>query len=340
MTKRVLSLTIVLLLSFAVALFAGGQGEQAGGGGGEADEPTILVMPKLIGIPYFNASEDGAIQAGEDLGVNVEYNGPTTADAAAQVTMIEDYISRGVDVIAVAPNDPAALRPVLQQAREQGIIVMDWDTPADKELVDLSVHQIDDKVYGEHNWDLLVEHMGTESGQYAILTGGLAADNLNTWIDYGLEYAEEEYPNLELVAERIPTNESQQEAYNKALNLLKAYPELDGIIGISTPTPIGAAQAVEEQGLEDEVAVVGTSLPTDSCPYLKSGALDEATLWDPSKLGYLTVYLANELIKGNEITDGMEVPNVGEITVKPDGKTVIMGPPTDFTAENCDDFGF
>lgn len=340
MAKRVLSLSMVLLLALTVALFAGGQGEQAGGGGGEADEPTILVMPKLIGIPYFNASEDGAIQAGEDLGVNVEYNGPTTADAAAQVTMIEDYISRGVDVIAVAPNDPAALRPVLQQAREQGIIVMDWDTPADKELVDLSVHQIDDKVYGEHNWDLLVEHMGTESGQYAILTGGLAADNLNTWIDYGLEYAREEYPNLELVAERIPTNESQQEAYNKALNTLKAYPELDGIIGISTPAPIGAAQAVEEQGLEDDVAVVGTSLPTDSCPYLKSGALDEATLWDPSKLGYLTVYLANELLKGNEITDGMEVPNVGEISVKPDGKTVIMGPPTDFTAENCEDFGF
>jgi simple sugar transport system substrate-binding protein/rhamnose transport system substrate-binding protein len=254
--------------------------------------------------------------------------------------MIEDYISRGVDVIAVAPNDPAALRPVLQQARDEGIIVMDWDTPADKELVDLSVHQIDDKVYGEHIWDLLVEHMGTDSGQYAILTGGLAADNLNTWIDYGLAYAEEEYPNLELVADRIPTNESQQEAYNKALNTLKAYPELDGFVGISTPTPIGAAQAVEEQGVSDEVVVVGTSLPTDSCPYLKTGALDEATLWDPAKLGYLTVYLANELIKGNEVTDGMNVPEVGEITVKPDGKTVIMGPPTDFTADNCDDFSF
>lgn len=338
MTRKTVSLITALLLVLSVAAFAGGQDEEGGGGG--AEEPTILVMPKLIGIPYFNASEDGALQAGEDLGVNVEYNGPTTADAAAQVKMIEDYISRGVDVIAVAPNDPAALSPVLKKARDQGIIVMDWDTPADKELVDLSVHQIDDKVYGEHNWDLLVEHMGSESGQYAILTGGLAADNLNTWIDYGLEYAEEEYPDLELVTERIATNEKQEEAYNKALNLLKAYPELDGIIGISTPTPIGAAQAVEEQELSDEVAVVGTSLPTDSCPHLKSGALDEATLWDPSELGYLTVYLANELIQGNEVTDGMEVPNVGQIEVKPDGKTVIMGPPTDFTAENCDDFGF
>jgi simple sugar transport system substrate-binding protein/rhamnose transport system substrate-binding protein len=52
------------------------------------------------------------------------------------------------------------------------------------------------------------------------------------------------------------------------------------------------------------------------------------------------VYLANELLQGNEITDGMEVPNVGQISVADDGKTVYMGPPQDFTAENCDDFNF
>ena len=279
------------------------------------EDYTILVMPKLVGIPYFNASETGALQAGEDLGVNVEYAGPTQADAAAQVKMIEDYITRGVDAIAVAPNDPAALSPVLKKAREEGILVLDWDTPADNKLVDYSVHQIDDQAYGEHIVDLLVEEMGTDEGDYAILTGGLSAANLNSWIDYGLDYAEEKYPDLNLVTERIPTDEKQQEAYSKTLNLLRAYPNLKGIIGISTPAPIGAAQAVEERGLSDEVAVVGTSLPNDSRPYLKSGALDVATLWEPDKLGYLTVYVALEALKGNEITDGMEVPEVGKIEV-------------------------
>ena len=116
----------------------------------EAKDYTILVMPKLVGIPYFNASEAGALQAGEDLGVNVIYAGPNQADAAAQVRMIEDYISRGVDAICVAPNDPAALTPVLRRARDRGILVMDWDTPADPSVVEISVHQIDDKVFGEH----------------------------------------------------------------------------------------------------------------------------------------------------------------------------------------------
>lgn len=300
----------------------------------------IVVMPKLVGIPYFNASETGAKKAGEDLGVEVIYTGPTKADAAEQVKMIEDMISKGVDVIAVAPNDPAALTPVLKKAKEKGILVMDWDTPADQSVVDLSVHQIDDKQYGEHIWDLLVKSMGSEEGEYAIITGGLSAANLNTWIDYGLKYAKERYPKLKLVTDKVPSDEKQQVAYAKALELIKAYPNLKGIIGISTPAPLGAAQAVQEKGLQDKIAVVGTALPTDSKPYLEDGSLDVATLWDPSKLGYLTVYLAKAKLENKEIKDGMEVPNVGNIVVKPDGKTVIMGPPTDFTKDNVDNYNF
>ncbi|GEA14223.1 rhamnose ABC transporter substrate-binding protein [Moorella sp. E308F] len=300
----------------------------------------IVVMPKLVGIPYFNASEQGAKKAGQDLGVEVIYTGPTKADAAEQVKMIEDLITQGVDAIAVAPNDPAALTPVLKKAKDKGILVVDWDTPADKSVVDLSVHQIDDKQYGEHIWDLLVKSMGTDSAEYAIITGGLSAANLNSWINYGLEYAKTKYPNLKLVTDKIPSDEKQQVAYQKALELIKAYPNLKGIIGISTPAPIGAAQAVQEKGLQEKVSVVGTALPNDSKTYLKDGSLDVATLWEPAKLGYLTVALIKDMLDGKKPTDGQEVPNVGKIQVKSDGKTVIMGPPTDFTKDNVDQFNF
>ncbi|PRR70435.1 Autoinducer 2-binding protein LsrB [Moorella humiferrea] len=300
----------------------------------------IVVMPKLVGIPYFNASEQGAKKAGQDLGVEVIYTGPTKADSAEQVKMIEDLITQGVDAIAVAPNDPAALTPVLKKAKDKGILVVDWDTPADKSVVDLSIHQIDDKEYGEHIWDLLVQSMGTDNAEYAIITGGLSAANLNSWINYGLEYAKNKYPNLKLVTDKIPSDEKQQVAYQKALELIKAYPNLKGIIGISTPAPIGAAQAVQEKGLQDKVSVVGTALPNDSKAYLKDGSLDVATLWEPAKLGYLTVALIKDMLDGKQPTEGQEVPNVGKIQVKSDGKTVIMGPPTDFTKDNVDQFNF
>lgn len=301
-------------------------------------EYTIVVMPKLIGIPYFNRSQTGAEQAGKDLGVKVIYNGPSVGDAAQQVQMIEDYITQGVDAICVAPNDAAALTPVLKKAKEAGIKVLDWDTPAEKDVVELSVHQIDDKAFGQAYYDEFVKAAGTDSGKYAIVTGGLSAANLNTWIDLGAEYAKTKYPNLKLVTEKVASDESADIAYQKALDLIKTYPDIIGILGYSTPAPLGVAKAVQEKGLQAKITVLGTAMPTDSKPYLQDGSLDCSILWDPATLGYLTVYLAKAILDGTPVTDGMDVPNVGKITVS--GKDVVMGPPTVFTKENVDKYPF
>ncbi len=299
----------------------------------------VVVMPKLIGIPYFNAAQQGAEQCGKDFGFEAIYAGPTEADATQQVKMLEDYIAQGVDAIAVAPNDPAGVTPTLKRAADAGIKVIDWDTPADKAVVNYSVNQIDNQELGEHIWKTTFDLMG-EDGDYAILTGGLEAANLNTWIDFGEAWAKENKPGMNLVTDKIPTNESQQEAYSKTLDLMKSYPNVKGIICMSTPTPIGAGQAIQELKMQDDVVVVGTGMPNDSAPYLKDGSIDVSVLWDVWKLGYLAAYTAYCDVTGTAISDGMEVPNVGNITLKEDGKTIIMGPPQDFTAENVADFDF
>ena len=292
---------------------------------------TIAVMPKQVGIPYFTQTGEGAVKAGKDYGVNVIYTGPTKADAAEQVKMIEDLINQGVDAICIAPNDPNAVIPALQKAKEAGILVLDWDTPVDINVVDASIHQIDDKTLGEHLFDCLVEKMGTDTGDYAIVTGGLSAANLNSWIDFGSEYAKTKYPNLNLVTDKIPTDEKQQEAYSKTLDLVKTYPDLKGIVAVSTPAPLGCAQAIREKGLQDSIVVVGTAVKEDCQEFLTDGALDVGCLWNTQKLGYLTVGVAKSLLEGNSLEDGMEIEGFGAIEVKEDGKTVIMGPPDDYT---------
>lgn len=343
--NKMLSVSVSVLLALGLMTGCAVQKNTAapadGAAGGKSDgKLTIAVVPKLVGIPYFNASEKGAKQAADKLGVELIYTGPTQPDAAQQVKVIEDLISKKVDVIAVAPNDAAALTPVLKKAKDQGIKVMDWDTPADPSVVELSVHQIDDEVYGRHMVDLLVQAMGTDSGKVAIVTGGLSAQNLNTWIDWSKKQIAEKYPNLQIIGDKIGTDEKQQVAYQKTLDLLKANPDLNGILAYSTVAPLGAAQAIQEKGLQDKVSLVGVAMPKDSKPFLEDGSLDTATLWDPVKLGYLTVTLAKDLAEGKKPTDGQEVENVGKIEVKADGKTVIMGPPSDFTKENAGNYDF
>ena len=219
--KKILSLIVALamVLSCTAAL---------------AEDMTVVVMPKLVGIPYFNASETGALAAGEELGINVIYTGPTTGDAALQVQMIEDLLIDGIDALAIAPNDPDSVSPALQKCQADGVLVMDWDTTANGDDVTYSIQQIDNKVLGEMLFDLLVEAMGTDEGEYAIVTGYLTAANLNTWIDFGKAYAAEKYPNLTLVTDPVPSDESAQEAYTQTMALIAAYPNLKGIIGYST----------------------------------------------------------------------------------------------------------
>ena len=300
---------------------------------------TIVVMPKQVGITYFESARAGVERAGEELGVNAVFTGPTAADAAEQVSMIQDLISQGIDAIAVSANDADSLTPVLTQAREKGIVILDWDTPADQNVVDLSVQTVEFSRFGEANWDEMVRQMGTDEGEYVILTSTLTAGTCNAWIEAGLAYAAEKYPNLTLVCDPVCCNESVDEAYSKTLDLLTTYPDLKGIIGFSSPNPIGAGQAVSEMGLQDAVVVVGTCMPNDANSLMKEGAIDAGLLWDPAALGYLSVGLAKYVLDGNEIVDGdVEIEGYGVATIN--GKQVFMGDPLIFTAETVDNYNF
>jgi simple sugar transport system substrate-binding protein len=329
------SLAVLALLLVAVMLVSsacGGTQEAA-----ESGEPyEIVTVVKITGIPWFNRLEEGVVKAAEDFGVNAYQQGPADADPAQQAKIIEDLISKGVDAIAVVPNDAKALEPVFAKAKDKGIVILTHESP-DQVGNDYDLELIDNVEFGRHHWDKLVEYMG-DSGQYAIFVGSLTVPLHNLWADEGLKYAAEKYPNLELVTDRIPCGEDQELSKQKTLELIKAYPDLKGIIGFGSLGPPGAAQALKEKGLEDQIAVVGTVIPGHAAPYLKDGSLKHGILWDPADAGYSMTWVAKQLLEGNEITDGMEVPGVGKITL--DGNVIKVEAMIDITADNAEDFGF
>jgi ABC-type sugar transport system substrate-binding protein len=85
---------LLVVLTLIVASCGVGQQPSQGGGGGGEGPKKICMMPKLVGIPYFNASETGAKEAAEELGVELVYDGPTEAKAALQSQMIEQWIQQ------------------------------------------------------------------------------------------------------------------------------------------------------------------------------------------------------------------------------------------------------
>lgn len=297
---------------------------------------TIAIVPKLEGIDYFNAVEEGAIEAGKEIGVNIIFKGPEVADAGQQIEVIKQLIEQNVDVIAVSANDPILLLPILQEADEKGIKVITWD--ADTEMIgrQFFVNMVDPETLGRHLMDILAWNT-EEQGEFAIMTGSLKAANLNEWLSWIQVQNEELYPKMKLV-EIVASDDNDEKAYQLATELLAKYPNLVGIIGNSSVGPPAAAEAVEKAGRIGQVKVVGLSSPNQMRDYLKNGSAQVATLWSPKRLGYLTVILAKNLLDGNLPHDGQEIDNVGTIRVK--GDVVIMGEPLDFDKENVDQYEF
>jgi len=330
MRKGYLVGILVLVLLAPTFLFAGG--------GSDTDDAAyeIATVVKITGIPWFNRMEEGVNRAADELGVKAYQIGPSDADPAQQVRMVEDLISKGVDAICVTPNDATALEPVFNRAREEGIIIITHESP-DQKGKDYDLELIDNDNFGRHHWDMLAKYMG-ESGQYAIFVGSLTVPLHNLWADVGIAYAAEKYPGMELVTERIPCGEDQELSKQRTLELLQAYPDLKGIIGFGSLGPPGAAQALREKGLTDKVSVVGTVLPGHAAQYLKDGSMDHGILWDPADAGYAMTWVALQMLEGKEIKNGMKVPGMGTTVL--DGDVIKVDAMIDITGDNADDFGF
>lgn len=149
--------------------------DSAGFGEKKGEKIKILVMPKVLGLPFYEHSEEGGVEAEGDFNVEVVFDGPTEADATAQVTMLEDYIAQGdIDCICIAPNDPDTLAPVLDEAREAGIMVQYFDSMANDEDIDCGVSPCTTETVAKSFWDTMVNLMG-DKGDYIVFTGGANA---------------------------------------------------------------------------------------------------------------------------------------------------------------------
>ena len=96
-----------------------------------AAEETVLVSMKGPGAgnPFWAAVERGAEEKGAELGVNVVVLAPPSeSDVAAQIAQIEDQLAKGVSGIVLAPTDPNALAPVVDEAIADGVPVVFVDT--------------------------------------------------------------------------------------------------------------------------------------------------------------------------------------------------------------------
>lgn len=333
--KKLSAVAIGLIL--ILSLMAGCGSSDGSDSSGSDDEYTVAVVVKVTGIGYFNRLEEGVEKAGEELGINAYVTGPTEADSAEQVKIIEDLITQGVDALVVVPNDAEAVASVLDKARSKGITVISNESPA-QEGADYDIEMVDNQKFAEATAEDFAQQIGGE-GQYAQFVGGLTQPLHNTWADYVEEYFAENYPDIELVTDRIPSGEDADESRTKTLELLKTYPDLKGIISFGSQGPLGAAEASIEKNLNGKFTIIGNLMPSEALKYLEDGTIYEGVLWDPADSGYAAVTVAAALLDGTDVTaSDFEIEGLGTPTL--DGNTLSFDKTLRITTENAEELGF
>ncbi|MDR1731577.1 MAG: autoinducer 2 ABC transporter substrate-binding protein [Synergistaceae bacterium] len=304
---------------------------------GAAD--TYFICPKTLGPVYWTLAEQGAKTAGKELGVDVIFNGPSEAVSSKQINMIEDMLSKGIQGLAISPNDAQAIKPLIADAIDEGVTVVTFDSDAPESKRAYYIGPASDQQNGKDMADYIAKKIDYR-GQIAFMCGGLAAENQVATMNAAKEELSK-YPDITVVA-TLPSNNDMQKSYENATTLIKTYPNLKGILGFTGGQPPAAAEVIEQaiaagELKKGQIIVTGVGFPSNCRKYIKSGTLEQIFSWESEKLGYTSVHVIHRLRNKQPIESGVTLPKIGKLTVE--GQRIWTGM-TIVTADNVDQFTF
>jgi rhamnose transport system substrate-binding protein len=298
----------------------------------------IALMPKAKGNAYFLSVKAGAEKAAKELNVELLFDGPTDSNAAKQNEIVENWITLGVDVIAVAAENKEGISTALRKAQKAGTKVITYDADALPDARSFFVNQATPEGIGQGLMDEAARLMNNE-GEMAIITATLTAANQREWMKHIEARLKSAYPNIKLVAVR-PCDDLKDRAQSEATALMSANPNLKLIMAICTPGVPGAAEAVKQAGKAGKVKVIGLGLPNENKRYVHEGVTESVVLWNTMDLGYLTIYAGTALAK-EQLKPGATSFKAGALgTFEIKGDNILLGKPFIFNKGNIDQFDF
>jgi ABC-type sugar transport system substrate-binding protein len=279
--KKILGFTVGLLLSTGLV---------------HAETVLIDMKGPGSGNPFWAAVEAGAKERGKELNVTVVVLAPPTeSDIQAQISQIEDQLSKKIDAMALAPTDPNALKPVVEQARKQGVGVVFIDTKGINDGV--TFIGTNNEQGAKLAADFICKNVAKGS-EVAILqgiitqsTGKARADGAHN----GLSAC-----GLKVVAEQ-PADWDTAKAQSVMENMLTGHPGLKALFASNDNMALGAVQAIKSAGLSGKIMVVGFDANPNAAAAVLAGDMAATVAQNPKNMGRLGVENALKVKHGEKI---------------------------------------
>lgn len=330
-TKRLLAIGMAAVLAFGLAGCSGGNdgptaGDTAGAStaapsAGESSEPaatetdtadsyTIAVLlPGPTG--YFVATKEGIDAAASEYNVEIEY-ADAQWDAAKQLAQAEDFLVKGVDLIALCSVDSGSGEKIVRSAQEANIPILAFTNAIGTE----ETGQYDGLVSyvgqnevntGAVTGELAKAFLGDAGGK-AILIEGVPGTTPQINRKKGLEQVLEG-TNIEIIYNQT-SNWEKEQALKIVEDLIQKNMDFDIIICQDDNSATGAGQALQEAGLKDQIKVIGLGGSRDGLQAVKDGLIDGTTYMSAVEEGHIAIETAVKFLNGEAVKPVTEIRQV------------------------------
>lgn len=278
----------------------------------------LALITEQMDHEYWHIVEEGVIEAGEELNVEVKYLGTRRTNYEEQYKLMDMQIAGGVDGIIVQAVSEEMFKPLIDKAVSRGIpvVTIDTDAPSSKRA---SYIGTDNYEAGFTAGTALASDVGGDA-KVAIITNSLTSTHQKLRVQ-GFEDAVEDFEGIEIVTVAV-SNNTRIEAEQEAAAIMNEHEDIDAFYGTSALDGVGIADALEGHRREEDIYTVAFDSLDETMNLLQDGAIDTIIAQKPYEMGYRSV------ISMKGILQGLHYPSIQHTSVD-----VI-------TLENLSDFPF
>jgi ribose transport system substrate-binding protein len=290
----------VVGLAAAALVLAGCASDGGGSAAADGEKPYVALISKGFQHQFWQAVKAGAEQAAEEFDVEITFEGPDTeADVDQQIQMLQTALDKSPAAIGFAALDSQAAGPLLQQAKDQSIPVIAFDSGVDSDIP-VTTAATDNLAAAAEAAKHMAEAVGHE-GKVALVVHDQTSVTGQQRRDGFVDYMEENEPGIEIVDIQYGGGDQAKSA-DLAKAIIAANPDLKGIYGSNEGSAIGVVQAVKELGIDPtQLVVVGFDSGKAQMDAIRDGLMVGAITQNPVGIGYETVKAAVEAIDGKDL---------------------------------------